>query len=264
MVLLGILQGYVPFKRQLNYKNMPITISHSEENKGWTSFWNFVPDWFIRLNSNFLSIKNGQLWLHNDINNEKMNFLYNQKVNSTIKTVINEAMTDDKIFKTLILESDEKWEAVIQTNLTNGAITANEFNTRESRQFSFIRGNEDVGSLQGNAAQGIGVITNVATNQISYLSLPDLINIGDILFQINGTVQQQIGTIQSINRTTNVITVSSIVTAPSVGFYSYAQKNSRIEGEEMRGYYMEVELTNVTDVNSELFGVSTNAVKSYV
>lgn len=243
---------------------MPKTISHSEENKGWTSFWNFVPDWFIRLNSNFLSIKDGQLWLHNDISNPKMNILYGVKVDSKIKTVINEAMTDDKIFKTLVLESDEKWEAVLTTNLTNSEIKLEEFNTRESRQFSFIRGNESSGSLQGNAAQGIGVITNVSSNQISYSTIPDLINIGDVLFQINGVLQQQIGIIQLINRTTNVITVTSIITAPTNGFYSYAQKNSRIEGEEMRGYYMEVELTNTTDVNSELFGVSTNAVKSYV
>ncbi|MEN9655118.1 MAG: Cellulophaga phage phi46:3 [Bacteroidota bacterium] len=243
---------------------MPKTISHSEENKGWTSFWNFVPDWFIRLNSNFLTIKEGQLWLHNDINNLKMNVLYGVKVDSKIKTVINEAMIEDKIFKTLVLESDEKWEAVLTTNLTNGVIKASEFNTRESRQFSFIRGNEEGGSLQGNAAQGIGTITNVTGNQITFGTIPDLVNVGDLLFQINGSLQQLIGVIQGINKTTNVITVASITTAPQVGFYSYAQKNSRIEGEEMRGYFMEVELINTTDTNSELFGVSTNAVKSYV
>lgn len=243
---------------------MPKTISHSEENRGWTSFWNFVPDWFIRLNSNFLSIKNGQLWLHNDINNPKMNILYGVKVDSKIKTVINEAMTDDKIFKTLVLESDEKWEAVLTTNLTNGEIKASEFNTRESRQFSFIRGNEDAGSLQGNAAQGIGVITNVTGNQIRFTTIPDLVTVGNALFQLNGALQQQIGLITAINRTTSVISVTTIITAPQVGFYSYAQKNSRIEGEEMRGYFMEVELTNTTDVNSELFGVSTNCIKSYV
>lgn len=243
---------------------MATTITHSEENKGWTSFWSYAPDWFIKLNSNFLTIKNGQLWIHHDANNLRMNTFYGVKENSKIKTVINESVTDDKIFKTLVLESDEKWEVVLQTNLTNGQIKASEFNTRESRQFSFIRGNESADSLQGNTAQGIGVITNVSINQISFSSLPDLINIGDVLYQINAMLQQKIGTIQLINRTTNVITVSSIVTSPSVGFYSYAQKNSRIEGEEMRGYYMEVELTNTTDVNSELFGVSTNTVKSYV
>jgi len=243
---------------------MPKTISHSEENRGWTSFWSFIPDWFIKLNSNFLSIKNGQLWLHNDTSNPKMNFFYGIKENSKIKTVINEAMTDDKIFKTLVLESDEKWEAVLTTNLTNGEIKSSEFNTRESRQFSFIRGNEETGSLQGNAAQGIGVVQNVLGNQITFETIPDLVNTGDLLFQLNGALQQQIGVVQAINRTTNVITVASIITAPQNGFYSYAQKNSRIEGEEMRGYYVEVELTNTTDVNSELFGVSTNAIKSYV
>lgn len=243
---------------------MKKTITHSESNKGWTSFWEYFPDWFLNLNNKFLTIKDGQLWLQHDEDNVVKNNFYGEQKKTSIKTVFNEAMSDDKIFKTLVQESDEKWRAILKTNLTEGEIKKTEFNTRESRQFSFIRGNEASGNLQGNTAQGIGVIVSESSTEITYSNLPDLISIGDILYQLNGSAQEIIGTITAINRTTNVITVNAITTTPVVGLYCFALKNSRVEGEEMRGYYMEVTLENEDATDGELFAISTNAVKSYV
>lgn len=243
---------------------MKHTLTHSEDNKGWTSFWEYFPDWFLNLNSKFLTIKDGQLWLQHDEDNPIKNNFYSEQKKTTIKTIFNDAMAEDKIFKTLVQESNEKWRAILKTNLTEGEIKQSEFNTRESRQFSFIRGNEASGNLHGNTAQGIGVIISSATTSITYSIIPDLISIGDILYQLNGANQQIIGTITAINRTTNVITVNLITTTPIVGLYSFSLKNSRVEGEEMRGYYMEVTLENEDTTDGELFAISTNAVKSYV
>ena len=243
---------------------MKQTLTHSEDNKGWTSFWEYFPDGFLNLNNKFLTIKDGQLWLQNDESNPIKNNFYGQQKKTSIKTVFNEAMAEDKIFKTLVQESNEKWRAILKTNLTEGEIKKTEFNTRESRQFSFIRGNEASGNLHGNTAQGIGVIVSVSTTNITYSTIPDLISIGDILYQLNGANQQIIGTITAINRTTNVITVNTITTTPVVGLYSFSLKNSRVEGEEMRGYYMEVTLENEDTTDGELFAISTNAIKSYV
>ena len=240
------------------------TLTHSEKNKGWTSFWEYFPDGFLNLNNKFLTIKNGQLWLQNDNTNEVKNNFYGEQKKTTIKTIFNDAMAEDKIFKTLVQESNEKWRAILKTNLTEGEIKQAEFNTRESRQFSFIRGNEASGNLHGNTAQGIGVIVSVATTNITYSTIPDLISIGDVLYQLNGSTQEVIGTITVINRNTNIITVNAITTTPVVGLYSFALKNSRVEGEEMRGYYMEVTLENEDTTDGELFAISTNCVKSYV
>lgn len=239
------------------------TITHSEKTGGWTSFWSFIPDWMTRLNNRFYSIKNGQLYLHNDETAVRNNF-YGTQYSSNIKTVLNDAMQDDKIFKTLVLEADEKWAASIATNYTESTITANEFNTRESRQFSFIRKNEDTDDLRGHAAQGIGAIASALGLTITFTRIPNLVDVGNQLYQIDGAEQQLIGTITDINNTTNIITVNAITTAPAVGFYAYAKKNSRIEGSEVRGIYAEVTLTNTGTAESELMAVSSNAVKSFV
>lgn len=243
---------------------MQYTISHSERNKGWTNFWSYIPDLFLRLNNRLYTIKQGQLWLHNDIDNPVRNNFYSAQYPSSIKTVINDAMAEDKIFKTLILESDQKWTAVLATNLTGSNLSTNNFNTRESRQFSFIRGNEKTDTMNGNSAQGIGVIASASGSLISFSKIPDLVSINDVLFQLNNESKEEIGLISEIDRDSNTITVDTVVTAPEIGYYSYAKKSSRVEGEEMRGYYLEVELSNSQTDAGELFAVSTNSVKSYV
>ena len=243
---------------------MKNTITHSEGNKGWTSFWDYFPDLFLNLNNKFLTIKNGQLWLQNDESNPIKNNFYGEQKKTSIKTVFNEAMAEDKIFKTLVEESNEKWRAILKTNLTEGEIKQAEFNTRESRQFSFIRGNETSGNLQGNTAQGIGVIIGVEGNDIIFSSIPDLISIGDTLYQLNNQSQQLLGLITGIQRNENKIRIVPSVIPSTIGLYAFALKNSRVEGEEMRGYYMEVTLENNDTTNGELFAISTNSVKSYV
>ena len=65
------------------------------------------------------------------------------------------------------------------------------------------------------------------------------------------------------NISANTITVDAITTSPINGLFAFASKNSRIEGEEIRGYYMEVELENDDTDKVELFALESNAVKSY-
>lgn len=240
------------------------TLSHSEKNKGWNSFWSYVPDFFLRLTNRLYTIKNGQLWLHNDIDNPIRNNFYGVQYGSSVKTVVNDAMADDKIFKTLVLESDQKWNATLKTNLTQSSLTTDNFNTRESRQFSFIRGNEDSESLNGNTVQGIGVVLSSFANVVTFSFVPDLVSVNDMLCQLNGANQEEIGVITAINRELNTIQVGSLITIPVNGYFSFAKKDARIEGEEVRGYYLEVELTNNETTAGELFAVSTNSVKSYV
>lgn len=244
------------------------TITHSENagrGGGWTSFWSYVPDWMARMGNRMYSFKNGQLWIHNDSTNPLRNNFYGAQFFTSVKTVFNDAMEDDKIFKTLIEESDQKWAAAYSTNYTEGAVTAEEFETHESRQFTFLRKNEDETDLRGHSNQGIGVIKTVVGLIMGFNRIPNMINIGDRLFQLSELNEQLIGIITAIDKTNFTITVDAITTLPVIGMYSYAKKNSRVEGAEIRGYYMEVLLTNEDPAaGGELFAVSSKVVKSYI
>lgn len=238
------------------------TISYSDKVSGWTSFHSFIPDWMAKLNNRFFSIKNGQLWLHNDETNPVRNNFYGEQHNSKVITVFNEGPSEDKIFKTLNLEGTHPWAVSVKTNYTESTITENEFNKRESRWFSYIRKNENSADLTGHTGQGIGVIISSSGLTISFSFLSNLISVGDALCQLNGSSEEVIGTITGI--TGSEITVDTIVTLPISGLFAYSKKNSRIEGGEIRGYYMEVELENDSTEPVELFAINTNAVKSYL
>jgi len=238
------------------------TLTYSDKSKGWTSFHSYLPDWMCRLNNRFFSIKDGQLWLHNDETNPIRNNFYGVQYDSKIVTVINEAPTEDKIFKTIVLEGNKPWDVELKTNLTESTIKKSEFNTRESRHFAHTRQNEDVADLHGHAAQGIGVIISTAGLTITYPTLSQIVSVGDNLYQLNAGAEELIGEIDSI--VNGVVTVTAIITTPVPGYYSFAKKDSRIEGAALRGYYAEVTLTNDDTTEVELFAINSNIVHSGV
>lgn len=244
---------------------MQSTIVYNDDAKGWTSRFSYIPDWLCKLNNRFFSIKDGQLWLHNDENNNVRNNFYGVQHSSSITTVINEENSEDKIFKTLVLESNKPWSATIKTRLSESTIKVNEFNQRESRWFSHIRKNENANDFHGNAAIGIGLFTNVNVLllTLTVYELSDLICVDDQVYQINGNTNELIGTIVNING--NVLTLNSfngVTIVPNA--YNFATKNARIEGSEIRGHSAEITLVNNENTPVELFAIESNIVKSYV
>jgi len=242
-------------------KTMADTLTFSEKNKGWCGDFDYLPDAMCRLNNRFFMIKDGQLHLANDKSNPIRNNFFGVQYTSKIKIIINQEPSDDKVFKTLVLESNKPWEARLNTNYTESTIKKNEFNKRESRQFAYIRKNEGETGLNGSV-QGLGNITAVSGATITLANVSEVLNIGDNLYQINGSTQELIGTISA--KTSTAITVSSITTTPVVGRFAFSKKSSRIEGAETRGYYLEVELENDDIDKVELFGIETNVSKSYL
>jgi hypothetical protein len=240
---------------------MEKTLSYTEKVKGWTSFHSFIPEFMVRLKNRFYTIKAGQLWLHNDESNPVLNNFYGVQYDSKVITIFNDAPSDDKIFKTLILEGTHPWAVALRTNYTEGTILKSEFNNRESRWFANTRKSENNNDYTASV-QGIGVIQSFTGLTIAFVSIGPLVSVGDVLHQINGSADQVIGTITNING--NVVTLNAIITTPVVGLFCFSKKNSRIEGSEIRGYFMEVELTQNDTHDVELFAINSNAIKSYV
>lgn len=256
--------GYDPYNDEyiisVNDGEESYSIGFSESVRGWTSRYSYVPESMVGLNNRFYSFKEGQLYLHNSENVERNNF-YGEQYSSKVRFVFNEMPESDKIFKTMTLEGDASWSAVYSTNYTNGTLSDSEFNSKESRWFAYLRKNENNSDLR-SVAQGIGTILTSSGLTVTVGDIPNNINYGDKLYQLNVSTQQEIGTIQSISG--SVITVTSIVNAPVNGAFAFSKKDSRIEGSEIRGYYLDVELENNSTTAIELFAVETNMVKSYV
>ncbi|TSE11273.1 hypothetical protein [Aquimarina algiphila] len=243
--------------------NEYMTIGFSEAQKGWTSFYSFVPELMISMNNHLYSFKNGDLYIHNSESVPRNNF-YGTQYTSKVSLIFNEAAADDKIFKTLVTQSNSPWSATLKTNYTQSTITVDEYFKRESRYYAYTRRNEDVEDFTGLSANGIGNIANLISNQeIEFNEIPSYVSVGDNLYAIVGGVNALVGEVLSISDNIIGLAAPSIALL-SVGLYCFATKNSRVESGSMRGYYLEVELENTDTEMAELFAVSTNTVKSYV
>lgn len=239
---------------------MSYTVTYDEKVKGFTSFHSFIPEMMVGMNNDFFSFKDGNLHIHNSENVPRNNF-YGEQHTSKVTTIINDESQSDKIFKTVVQESSHPWSVKAKTNYTESELTEQEFNQRESRFYAYLRKSEGSNDVGGHALQGIGGVLSVAGTTITFNEVPPQVSIGDELYYVSGD-ELLVGTISSFDETT--ITVSSVTNAPSPGDFAYARKNSRIEGEEMRGYYLELELETTTTEPTELYAVNSKAVKSFI
>jgi hypothetical protein len=236
------------------------TITYSDNADGWTSFWDYQPDWMIGLSNIFYSWKDGNLYKQNSDNVSRGNF-YSTSFASTITTIFNEDSASAKMFKTLNLDSTNAWSATMLTDLDNGSILSNEYVEKEGNWLGYIRASSSTSNSNSLlSTQGIGN-TSPTSAAGATATFPFIIGtklgVGDRVFFNN----VQVGTI--VSATTTTITITGAGFPAGVG-YVYIVKNSIAESFGMRGYYMEVELSVQLGSEVELFSISSSLFKSYM
>ena len=239
------------------------------EGGGWTSFFSFEPDALMELNNRFYTVKNGQLYLHNE-ESVNRNTFYGVQSPSRMQTVFNEGSSDIKVFQTLNLEGNKTWDIVIRTFVSDredffqSTISQSEFTRKEGKWFAYMRRNEQTTDFTGKAVYGIGntngVVTNSADVIVANSALLETVTVGDQLF-VDGT-STALGIITAINQANSTLIVANPVTIPD-GSFVYGMKDVRIEGAEMRGYVAQVDLEINVDDRVELFVISSEVFKSF-
>ena len=235
------------------------TITYSDNADGWTSFWDYYPDWMIGLSNAFYSWKDGNLWKHNSNQVSRGNF-YSTSFASTIKTIFNEDSASTKMFKTLSLDSTSPWTATMLTDLDIGSV-GNEYIEKEGGWYAYIRASSATSNTNNLlSTQGVGNTSPTSEAGIT-ATFPFVIGtrlgVGDRVFFNNILA----GTI--VSSTTNTITITGGTFPAGVG-YVYIVKNSIAESFGLRGYYMEVELSVQLAGEVELFSISSSLFKSYM
>lgn len=245
---------------------MEYTLSFSENSKGWTSFFSFVPEKMIGMNSYFYTFKGGNLYRHNS--NERRNNFYGVDYNSKIIGVFNVEPGSVKNFKTISLNSDDSWSCNVVTDLATGFIDKSYFLLKEGDYFAHIRRNSDDVNLSMRSAKGIGSTTVVDSNSTSavVISFPfnigSSISVGDIAYKNSSGSLLKLGDVVSIS--VNSITVNTVDgNIPLVSDYILCVKNSIAESYGATGYYMQFELINSNPSRVELFSVGSSIFKSY-
>lgn len=246
-----------------------ITVSYSPAVKGWPSFYSFIPEYTQGMNNYLYTFNNGQLYRHNT--NALRNNFYGVQYNTTIKSVFNKGPLENKLFKTLILESDAPWSATLATDLPQvGSIADTYFEKKEGNYFAFIRFLETDINLLMRYANGIASVTTVdaTTPTATTLTFANSVNIGSIIsigdMVYYGSTPSLGGVVTAL--TGQVVTIDTTIagaSAPSNGDFILYVKNTVAESHGVMGHYCEYELTNTSTSKVELFSVGSESMKSF-
>jgi len=248
-------------------------------------FYSYNPNFMLGMNQYFYSFSGGNLFQHN-ANGVRNNF-YGQQYTSQITTVFNQNPLENKIFKTINLESDQAWQANLETDLqVNGFIDNTWFEEKEGSYFAFLRQTGEVPALPDQyamrSANGIGRSTNYniqgsittivfSTNPI--VEIGSIVSVGDYLYFSlpSYTTINLGGRITSININIpagiNEISIDTSITG-SVPMtiadpYILYIKGSVAESHGLLGHYCIFTLINDSSKATELFAVESEVMKSY-
>jgi hypothetical protein len=265
------------------------TLSFSNAVSGWVSFYSYNPEWMIGMNQYFYTFKGGNLYRHN-VNTKKNTFyepwwfilgdITAAFTPTRMTSVFNQVPLENKLFKTLNLEGDATWSAILYTDIQDsGYILDTWFEKKEQSYFAFVR-NDDSGELAIRSTNGIGKSyqVNVAGDTIDFsisplVDLGNIMSIGDMLyFTIPPTTNQFLaGQITQINRNyklgINQIVINTLIPGstpiPVQDAYFFYTKNSVAESHGVLGHYCVFEIENSSTSKIELFAVESEVMKSF-
>lgn len=231
------------------------TLAFYEPANRYSTFYSFVPEFYATISSLFFSFKNGVLYKHN-VNTTRNNF-YGTQYNSMVRPVINDSPFEVKMFFAVMEEATTAWDAVFTTDLNTSSADATLFTEKEGAWFTHIP-RAYVGTTNTHII-GLGELSGITGSNVAITGGfgQSGIFVGDPIYS-SGT---SIGTITAIG--SDALTLSS-VSGLTVGSLIYVQRNLQIEGSLLRGNYAQIELTNDSTSEEELYTVNVEAKKSYI
>lgn len=238
------------------------TLAFSEYNKGWTTFYSYVPEYMVNMNSDFYTYKDGQIWEHH-YDEGKRNSFYGEDYNTEVTFVSNASPSEVKIFKTIEIEGDDSnWDVTILTDLDRGHVSKESFKEKEGMYYSYIRRDEsDAAKPELLSVQGIGNLVLLDNLTYTFNFVPEGISVGDALFRASGGSYQFIGNVST--RTSQSLTVGGSTVVPQAGDFMFSAKNPLAESYGLKGYYAEIKLINDSTTPIEIFAVNSEISKSF-
>jgi len=264
------------------------TLTYSESAGGFPSFYSYIPEKIIGMNNYLYTFKKGNLYRHNV--NAARNTYYGTYVASSITSVFNAKPLENKLFKTINLESDDAWKTALSTDIQSGAnIDSTFFEKKEGSWYAYIRNvsspyaapaaasEYDLRSLNGignssNIQAGVPAAGSATISFALTTNIGSILSIGDYFYYaVGGGTPVYVGQVTAININLSggindvVINTSSAGAQPlpaNPAFFLYI-KNLVAESHGILGHYCEFTLTNESTTATELFAVETEVMKSY-
>ena len=103
----------------------PVTVAFQEGLNRWTSFYSFIPEFYSKIDRQFITFKKGRLYRHNDsdiynrntLNKAQMNTFYGNRNLSYLDFVFNAEPSSVKTYNAIGIESDTKFLTGLFSNM---------------------------------------------------------------------------------------------------------------------------------------------------
>lgn len=249
-------QFYDYYILNIQYNNTEyVTWIYSDKDNGWMSRLTFNPEDMIRINNNFVSFKNGEIYLHNQ--NNIFNTFYGVESPSKFSFNFSQDPSTRKNFRVISQEGTDAWGVTLNTDLDSGYINKVDFEKKEGVFYAYIRNsNENIdSSLLSCQGIGIGTVSGLTLN-FSF-DLESVVSVGD---QIRNANLELVGTI--VSKTNNSLTLNTMNNIGATDFVLCSKPQS-IENQSMLGYYMKATLELTKNTYAEIFAVNCEVAKSY-
>jgi hypothetical protein len=232
-----------------------VTWAYSDKDNGWLGRMTFNPEDMIRINSKFISFKNGEVYEHNSA--VSYNTFYGVESPSTFTFNFSQNPSERKTYKVLEIEGTDAWKMVVNTDLSKGFVNKEDFVRQEGVFYAYIRTSNDAIDSSLLSCQGIGN-ASVAGLVLNFsFDLDDVISVGDTVRNSN---LESIGVI--LSKTKRSLTLDAMNNI-SNGDFVLCSKTQSVANGGLLGYHLEVHCSLSKNTKTEVYAINSEVVKSY-
>lgn len=238
-----------------------VTWVYSDKDNGWLGRLKFNPEDMVRINNDFVSFKDGEIYIHNQELKDDLtgnyNTFYGVESPSTFDFNYSHDSSTRKNYENLSIEGTLPLEVILKTDLDNGYIHKEDFEKKEGVYYAYVRNKNDELDTSKLSFQGLGEPTIVGFTLNFGFDLDSVVSIGDKIMNQN---LQLVGTVLSKGTQSLVLdTVNNIVS----GDFVLASKPQSIENQSLLGYNMEVQCEFSSVEPQEFFAINSEVSKSF-
>jgi hypothetical protein len=233
-----------------------VTWAFSDKVNGWLTRITFNPEDMTRINSHFVSFKNGEIWLHNQ--DTLFNTFYGVQTDTSFQFNFSQEPSARKIFKALSIEGTTNLQIACETDLEKGYVNNVDFEKKEGVYYAYVRGKNGELNTSQLSFQGIGeCVVNVLTLEFAF-ELDSILSVGDVILNSN---LQIVGTV--LSKTSNSLTLDTVNNIVS-GDYVLATKPESVQKQGILGYFMKVGASFSSNTQQEIYAINSEVIKSYM
>ena len=227
------------------------------------------------------TFKGGNMFVHNPNESPNNNF-YGEQFTTTVSTVMNENILDNKIYKTINLEGTHAWDITLTSDLqSTGSIDADWFEKQENSFRAYVRntGGDPINAddIPLRSMEGVGQSTSNTTvgavETIRFDMSVSLSNVNDTVYGAAAPAYDtllKVGIVSSVNidATSNLNfllvdnSAGSTTALSGVNPYIMSAKSALAESHGVTGHFGVITLTQDSTEDVELFAIESEVMLS--